>query len=511
MGAKYPGRLPQLRATAAGAAALADRSGNMRAFGGYLPGTKVVLLGDSQTNGSQQSFTPNAVSYDSPSGVMTCTVGLSFSSGERTKFTVRADPKWNVYDAPCTLIDATHFSLQLPTGLAGQPTLGDIRIGRSSLLQASGVWGYLKSALRGGVTLLRNAGVTGETISQVRQRVLTEVTPLGADVIIWQGGNNDIQSGTAEQMFADTLDLLATLPANAAVVLINQAAATSAYGGWTGATLARCLQFNDYLKSIPAIFPEIRIRIVDAYARAVGAGGYSQATMMQADGYHWSGRLSVLIAQDVADAVRSLGYGCMPDVLPQRAEQSYHASTNPNAINKYDNALVQLGASPYATGFSNGSAGAGAFTSSVVGSVQAASWGVGKSQKITYTPAAAGDIARLNLPSVAGRFVPGQKVRFKLRLKTTGLAGQSITRYLSVFAIYRVDAGTQWQIGVWASGAIVAEFPQQDWDTEVFSEPIQLPTGAALTNLNAAVIHYLDGPGAPCSIEVGQIFCEPVA
>ena len=471
----------------------------------------VALLGDSQTHNANQQRVPSAVTYTSGTGVLSITnSGHGINTGELINFKVTGAPQWNAYDAPVTRIDANNLSITLPTGISGSPTAANCLFGRPAYLVSTGIQSHLIDLSSGGLQVVRNAGVLGETIRQICNRV-EDINGVDLDVVVMQGGHNDVNASTASTMFGMFMDLLTQYRGGKPVVVINMTPAyPGKFGGNDAANAAKTQEINALLATLPSAYPR-RVAVVDAWTLAndPGNSGYAKAGATT-DSLHWSGSLSRQVARLVVAAINTLCGTPSAYPLPISQYSGYDATTNPNSANRHANPLALT-----TTGGSlNGNPGSAASgfgvqtwvsASDTLASVVPTTGGAGNAQKFVGTPTGAGTGIRIDITSLATRFAPGQLIQFACRLTTRGLGEQEKTGSMSVQASATVD-GVSSSFPIYNGGGLVANADQEDRTAAVVvSQPYRIPSGTSLTSLSWYAAAYLASAGSPIELEVSEV------
>ena len=487
--------------------------------GAGISPSRIAYLGDSQFGNSIGANTLTAAVYDPATGILTATKAAhGITNNTMVQLTCRAAPQWNVYERPCTWVSTSVFTLQLAAGLAGQPVVSDIRWTKSGTSNKPACTGDVQSLTGGRVRVVRNASVTGETWGQIRARIAAEIAPVmvGGGIVVLQGGHNDSLTGPVPvaTTIADMQGAVSDLKAlGLRVILVN----CTPYGSGYATTAAR-VHLLEQNRAIAAMAQPGTVAVVDAFSSANDPTSLCNAATgyVMADLLHWSGKTSRAIAVLIAN-VLNLWF---PPVqrLPQSHLDCYDASNNPNSSNRMQNGLCLTTTGGVVNNSITGTAaaqfqvatdqGSGA---SFTASVQAASWGVGNSQKLAWSSLTfANNLARIYCNSQHARFAPGQKVRLAMRVKTTGLGGASLINYIAAYFYCTVD-GVQLTVAAFNESNIAPAYnDQQDWDGLMESDVLYIPAGAALTSLYWQVGAYLNGVCAG-SIEIGQVDLIQVA
>jgi len=481
--------------------------------GAGISPSRIAYIGDSQSGAGAGANTVTAATYDPSTGVLTCTKAAhGLINATVLKLTCRAAPQWNIYDAACTFVSSSVFTLQLPIGLSGQPTASDIRWTKSGTSNKPSYQGDIRSLTGGRVRSVRNAGVTGETWGQIRARIATEIAPVmvGGGVVVIQGGHNDCLTGPVPvaTSIADMQGAVSDLRAlGLRVILVN---CTPLGGGY--ATTAARVHLLEQNRAMAALAQPGVVAVIDAAGAAQDPTSLFNSAVgyVSADNLHWSGKLSRAIAVLIANVLNS--WFPVTQRLPVSHLDCYDASNNPNSSNRMQNGLCLTTTGGVVNNSITGTAaaqfqvatdqGSGA---SFTASVQAASWGVGNSQKLAWSSLTfANNLARIYCNSQHARFAPGQKVRLAMRVKTTGLGGGSLINYIAAHFYCTVD-GVQLTVAAFNESNLVPAYnDQQDWDGLMESDILYIPAGTALTSLYWQVGAYLNGVCAG-SIEIGQV------
>ena len=155
------------------------------------------------------------------------------------------------------------------------------------------LWRYVLGRLGSSVTLVRNAGISGNTAQNMLDRYATDVTPYESDWVFFDAGINDFYgfSYTAADVFADVQQLL-TLMRNEGrkVLMINCPSQLSTRANFSSAKSTQSALYNkllaDYVKTVDGV---ILVDIYSAFTDQMDTtNGASISKYLAGDGVHLS-------------------------------------------------------------------------------------------------------------------------------------------------------------------------------------------------------------------------------
>lgn len=417
---------------------------------------------------------------------------------------VKNRPDWNHYDLTVTYVDANTFTLQLPAGLGAVPTLADTYVGRSAWVSDVHPYTWLRASRP---VLLRNCGVTGEKIAEIYARIDSALA-LNPSIVIFCGGTNDLGISST--------DTIVSYIKSIAYRVVNTGASFIAWtipprGTPTAAQSAQIQEINKRILRLPKEIPGVRV--VDAFGALVDPSSATAAALtgVLSDGIHLSskgGRLVGALLQTEIDAVVQSA-----DPLPKSGIDGYHATNNPSSSNLVANPILLTTTGGIVVAPVTGTAASG-FQLQVTGSIATAvasvvadSAGYGNAQRIVVTPAAANDAMRIIVSNVVSRATAGRKYKAMCKVKTSGLTGQSVLSYLTMYAYIVTPAETTLSVQEhqWAGGS-ANTVQQADYDTTFETQPFVLPSGA--TSLYFEVQLKFIAAGSPVTIDVSRLSIE---
>lgn len=185
-------------------------------------------------------------------------------------------------------------SLENQNGLGGNPvvtTTADANLARG--------WFTHCNAFAGGIlTMVRNAGIGGNTYAQMLARIDADVLAYDSDWVFVGGPTNDISQGrTAADIIADATTILDRLEAAGRRVLILNAPPSTGYDG--PAKLAVLGEVNNWFSLLP-----IRRRgviVVDVFSVLADPATAFPATNMANDSVHYSTHGALRVGKAAAD------------------------------------------------------------------------------------------------------------------------------------------------------------------------------------------------------------------
>lgn len=478
----------------------------------------LALYGDSMMGNVQGNFTPTAVSYNSETGVLTCTLTAhGHFTGEDVRVACTGNPQWQARNIQLIRLTADTFSVQLPAGLSDTtPSAGNFRIYLPQYAEAQ-PFTWLKS----GYPNLINHGVNGETTAQIAAR-LEQVLFEDTDVVWVRMGTNDA-AGDAEGATAclGTIeDCVSKLIQFGKTVLISTIPpiGTTAVGGRFALTINA---------GVRALANKYGLFLVDEWkicADPTSAIGAAKAGYLQADNTHFTSLSSRMIAENELQPIITKLFGPAARLAPVSALDGYDVTNNPTSPNVLSNVTLQT-----ATGGTNGSsstitgaiaAGITAYATggfgagSVTASVAAASDGYGNAQILSATPTAAADMLRITTRAqeavAAGLVVAGKKYKAACKVRTTGISASNKMRSLTMTVSVTTPEGAFNRIisHSW-TGTASAQYLQSNIDDVFESMAFTAPVG--LTSIYIDVQLKADAAGASAvTLEVSAPVIAPL-
>lgn len=407
---------------------------------------RVVLFGHSFVAMCSGNFTPSAVSYDSATGLLTATQNSHpFYTGQIVTFWSSQKPEFDG-DYTVTKIDANNISMTVPTNLGSAPT-GLTGLIYSSALPSKSFWAYTQAKLGHPFTLIRNAGVYGDTVERMIARVQRDVLDHRPDEVVMMTCANDIVAaggvGQEAEIFARLRELVNRIVSAGVVVrLVTDTPAGSL-------RLASAPWYNNSAALLQRMIKSLEgplVKVCDAYSLlALPSGGLKAGMADPADDWHPGAGMGEKIAQAIVDSYKN-----EPLVGIQLPASHLDARTQ-NALSKnvFRNPVFST-----TTGGAcqNGVTGAAADKCIVqssaelvgVGSVVASWTGVGNAQRVVVSAAANNHTLTFNLYPETTQFVIGKRYRAKLRVRIQlGANAAGVLSEVRMFAFIIQPDGTR--------------------------------------------------------------------
>lgn len=315
-------------------AGILSGEGDVIKLNSHSTGNKLLLLGDSMTLAHNQTLAAASASFSRTNNVTTVSfTGHTLISGQLITVTGFSSAYgFNAQRVETTWISANAFSYPNPGpdigATAGTNSTSTNPITLLDRTDNRGWWNHCNSKLNGGLQIINNAGVGGDTYAMMLARLSTDVDPFDFDILGLHGGYNGINTGnTAATEWASckaiidkytglgkTVVLCTVLPVGTS----NAKAANTAFQ--TELSELRRLQLN---YSVPGLI------VVDGYLDAIdpaNANGCSLANMT-GDGTHPTAKLARLIGTRVYNAL--LYKQPWPDIRAVSAADNYatHSSS----------------------------------------------------------------------------------------------------------------------------------------------------------------------------------------
>ncbi len=163
---------------------------------------------------------------------------------------------------------------------------------------------FILGKLGGGASVVRNAGISGNTFEQMLARITTDVLPYESEWVFLNGGVNDVfgYDKTANRTFLDAKAVLDTLLADGRKVLMfNCPPQVSTRSGFSSAKSTECAKYNNlianYVEGLNGVL------LVDLYSAFVNWGdttnGGAVSDYFAGDGIHLS-TLGEIVAANLA-------------------------------------------------------------------------------------------------------------------------------------------------------------------------------------------------------------------
>jgi lysophospholipase L1-like esterase len=285
----------------------------------------------------------------------------------------------------------------LGNGVCG---FGDSLIGAgSSDIYFAPTWFNVAVVLSNGQwQFVHQAGVSGNTTTQMLARLSTDVLQQSCSKVVIDGGTNDIAGGTA------MTQIQANLQAIYLAILANgQLPIATTIPPKTGGFYAQTSTLNAWIRATAA---KLNIPLVDVFALTVDPATGDYKSGYSSDGTHFSGASLRLVAQKaVAD---------LASVFPAHHPLLPATNTDPN--NLLSNGMLLNSASGIATGWSAINA-SGRVTWTVATDANVA----GNVQVATKSTTNAGDNDALAAPDIASGYSAGDRIAVIGKIVTSGI------------------------------------------------------------------------------------------
>lgn len=171
-------------------------------------------------------------------------------------------------------------------------------------INGRGYWSWASAMLGQRVTFVRNAGVGGNTTTQMIARMSADVLAYHSDWVIVCGGANDIATGGATAVAVQTnlTTIVEALIASGRRVLVLTVPPSVNYT--TTAQKQAWAAVNAWVRDLPLTYP--RVAVADITPAVTDPAGAAPATNMSIDGIHWSIAGACRVGRVVADVLATL-------------------------------------------------------------------------------------------------------------------------------------------------------------------------------------------------------------
>lgn len=283
-------------------------------FSGESP-QRVFLLGDSLT---MRSFRAIAAGTATVLNATDVEVALGTGAalppiGSYVRVINQADTALNI-DVPVVGSGTNSTIIRYPFTITGRvsATLSGAVYGISN---DTGWWPYAEgelAALGKPCQVVRNAGDGGDTLTEIRARIATEITPhaQAGDIVALMGGVNGATTGNLDTdtaaacitQMAGIIDDLLALGVTVCVSTVTQAQASGYWGTSPSTAIANTKAINGYIRG--RSLNSARVVCFDSYA-ALGGGDYASSDV-EATGIHFLPSAGEKIGQRFVDDCGSL-------------------------------------------------------------------------------------------------------------------------------------------------------------------------------------------------------------
>ncbi len=478
----------------------------------------IVPFGDSITanNWAASNVSAGNMVRD-PSGSFV-TVTLSnhpFMTGQLCLVEQAADGSFN---GPWAVTRTGVNTFTIPSAGTPNATTGAAVV-RCPYQQADNGWlTFAKILLGNRMAVLYNAGIGGNTTTQMLARIQRDVLLKGAYWVSEMSGINDIASfgATAAQVFANKQAIWSQLIAAGSSVIAHTTLPLEY--GYSGLANSVIDGYNESVRQLNAMIRRAAssgtkgIVLCDSYAAVVDPNsttGQPLAGMMSSDHIHPAPKGCLAVARAFAAVVAPL----MPltNTLPSSAADNRASSAgNANLWRSLPTNTAGGTVSAPVTGTaadqfrvaSSGNAGRTCVASVVARTVANDGDAIGYNQQMTCTAAAAGDSFTITQSASgwASTVAVGKAYYLEFSLKVSGVAGSNL-RSLLISVTYVVD-------GVNYNAYILqptnGTYPTEDFAGVVQTVPFIL-NGAAATNISINVVATCSGAGSAFNVGVGRV------
>lgn len=168
-----------------------------------------------------------------------------------------------------------------------------------------GWWVWMQAMLGHPFTVLKNAGISGNTLTQMLARIQTDVIAYNPGWVFLFGGKNDISAGetfaTLQARYIAILDALLASPSNPKVVVVTDPPNNA---NDAARNLVRD-QFNAWLRELPRTRPQV-VAVIDANSALTDPASNQYLTGTNFDPTHPNADGAFLIGQLAANALGAL-------------------------------------------------------------------------------------------------------------------------------------------------------------------------------------------------------------
>lgn len=258
-------------------------------------------------------------------------------------------------------------------------------------------------------TLVRNAGVGGNTYAQMLARMESDVLAYPSDWIFMGGPANDVAQGRSAAAIIADLDVMLDMAAGRRVLLLTTPPSAS-YD--TSGKIGVLYAVNEYIAGIPAT--RRNVVVVDVYKLLADVATSAPATGMATDTVHYSANGALLIGQAVAQVMT--GRYVPRPIRPAAPNDPQGVLTNP----------LSSGGSGWSV------AGHGLSGSSVTAAYNARADGFGFSADATISGATVDDTYGVQaIENISGgRFQVGDAVWGEATLEWSGITPLTVAAYI---------------------------------------------------------------------------------
>ena len=231
----------------------------------------------------------------------------SLSATIDTKVSTGVAPKLDKTEAATTYVPAAKNTVIIfGDSLTAQNGTGSATLNPTTpqdAQDARGYWNWANAYMGRKATLVRNAGVGGDTTAQMRARMNADVLAYDSDWVVFCGGSNDVANDrTLAAIQADVTAILDALRADGRKVLIMTAAPSASYN--TTGRRDVLGKLNRWLMDLPST--RAGVHAADIWRVVADPATGSPATGMATDVIHWSHAGALRVGKVVADVLGPL-------------------------------------------------------------------------------------------------------------------------------------------------------------------------------------------------------------
>jgi lysophospholipase L1-like esterase len=318
--------------------------GDNTSYFGKSIGTRAILLGDSMMLAHHKVLPSASASFSRTNNVATVAyTGHALVTGQLITVTGLSASGFNANRVEITRVDANSFTYPNVGANVGA-TAGSTSTSTNciTILDQTDNRGWVNHAnslLNGGIRIVNNSGVGGDTFAMMRSRLATDVDPYleDFDILFLHGGYNNIATGGATASTTAWADCKAIIDKycnlNKTVVLTTvlpigaDADVASGSGNDTFDTDADFQRELLSLRKMQLDYVRSGLIVVDGYLDAIDpldANGLSKP-YMTGDGTHPTAKLARLIGTRIYNALSSRQ--TFPDLRAVSAADNYATSS----------------------------------------------------------------------------------------------------------------------------------------------------------------------------------------
>lgn len=487
-------------------APIVDANSNTQISGLYT-GPIYIPLGDSITGNFWSSNLGATLSRTNNVTTVTLT-GHPYATGQTMRVEQMTDDTFNIV-AQVTKTGANTFTYPNP-GPDATTSGGGIRNPRWK--PDTGYVGWFQMKMGNRLSIPFNAGVGGNTTTQMLARFDTEVAAYSPNLVTIMGGINDLSGSTSAQIIANLQLIYSKIRGlNAICAPLTILPLGSGHPNYSVANNQKILEINDAIRRECIKYPGMIL--VDAYAAVVdplSATGQPKTGYLDSSAIHPAAIGAEAIASAMFTAISP--YFPLVNTLPSSASDNRGVvATNTNywrslPINSSGGTAGSGVTGTVATQFQVNKSG----SSTVVASVNARTVAndgdaIGYNQRATFTAGAANDtvtITQNNSGWASGANAPviGNAYYLECSVQVTGVSGSNLSEFYAQ-ATFVIDGVN---VIAYVLQPSDTTYPVTDFKGVIFSAPFFL-TGSACSNVVISVIGKASAAGTAVNIDVGRV------